>query len=284
MQLVDTWYLKVYIQVCWVAITAHVWADWRPVWKLKQMLRLRPVHRELKHLMHVQRWHWERTGGISTFPPRLPSALQSVLRMGDGRERTEGHVHSLDTCSCPPGQTSTAWSLSHTCKDWARVSHPHWQVGVLWASLSSLCLAGNGGLGWKVQEVPLPRLGLGVLVLPHWIAVSGRPAGFLPWCTGLSEGEYQLPGNLPPKSQHHFHHIMLSNQVARWFKGKEKTPHPGGRQGSLQTRSHLPPHTTPSSITVLVQRKELHYYFLCFFFFLFFLGEKTEGYRNEEII
>lgn len=88
---------------------------------------------------------------------------------------------------------------------WGSCGH-HSRVCVWWTV---------GGWAGRPKEVPFLGWARGSWVPPNWTAVSGRPAGFLPRCTGLPESEYQSPGSLPPKSQHHFHHIMLSNQVAR---------------------------------------------------------------------
>ena len=234
---------------------------------------------------HVQRWHWERMGGISTFPPRLPSVLQSVLRMGDGREGAEGHVHSLDTCSCPPGRTPTAWSLSHTCKDWARVSHPHWQVGALWAPLSSLCLAGNGGLGWKVQEGPLPRLGLGVLGSPPLDCYLQEISGLLAmvhralrgWISIAWELASQVTASLLP------HHVVKPS--SKVIQGEGKTPHlEGGRGPCRHAHIYLPTPPLPSQASFRGRSFIIIFYVFLSFVFFFFLGEKTEGYGNKEII
>lgn len=166
------------------------------------MLRFRPVHRELKHLLTPCAALTLGTKGGNQHPPSPPAQCAPICskdgRWGGRDRRTRpltGHL-LLSTRPntyrhvSPHTHIRTEQECPTLIGKWGSCGR-HSRVCVWWAV---------GGWAGRPKEVPFLGWARGSRVPPQWTAVSGRPAGFLPPCTGLSESEYQLPGSLPPES------------------------------------------------------------------------------------
>lgn len=154
---------------------------------------------------------------------------------------------------------------------------------VWWVSLKRLCSAGSwsGLQGLRTSfHVRVPSVPL------HVASFSGRPDGFLPWCSGLQESKSGPLMSLFPNVTGS---LLLhpGGQVTWWagFKGREidfipvggEQTSPGGRraaqvQGGGSVRDHLcgQPHihlrlSSLIVFTAIFQRKGFHYFWGGFF-------------------